>query len=147
MIVKEGWTVEGKAKYCYVYKEDGEIFLSYKVCRWYCVLKWRQELGYLYDIQHVFTKDVFPFRQKGVRYEFMPQFKVWYRKGEAPQYQVYTIWSEWYRKAFQKNILTKFKLTDIRFLDATEMKTTINNMKTMIDYNSLIEVKLLKDVI
>lgn len=147
MIVKEGWTVEGKRKKVYVYKPDGEFFLSYKMFRWYCVLKWRQKIGYLYDVKHIFTKDVFPFRQKEVNYEFMPQFKIWYRKGEAPQYQVYTKYSEWYRKTFQRSIMPKYKLVNIRFLDELEINKIIKNMKPMLDYELLMEYTLLKDVI
>lgn len=147
MISKQGFEYAKRTKYVYVYKEDGNFFTHYKLCRWYCILKWRQEIGYIYDVKNIFLKEIFPFRHKEKEYEFLPQFKIWYREGETPEYQVYTKYSEWYRNAFNKSFLPKYNYMNIRFLDEIEMKKIIGDMKTTLDFKGLIDVKLLKEVL
>lgn len=147
MITKEGFEYTKRTKYVYVYKQDGNFFTHYKLCRWYCILKWRQEIGYIHNVENIFLKERFPFRHKNKSYEFLPQFKIWYQKDGIPEYLVYTVFSEWYREAYRKSFLPKYNYMNIRFLDELEMKKNIKDMKTTLDFQQLIEVKLLKDVL
>lgn len=147
MIAKKGFYYGKSTKFAYVYKKDGSFFTHYKLCKWYCVLKWRQEIGYIHEVKNIFLEERFPFFHNEIKYEFLPQFKIWYRENETPEFQVYTKYSEWYRKTYQKSFQPNYSYMNIRFLDEVEIKKITDYMKTTLNYKELIEVKEMKDVI
>lgn len=145
MIVKPGFEYTKRTKYVHVYKKDNEFFTHSKLCKWYAILKWRESIGYIKNVKNVFLKDRFPFRYKNKRYEFLPQFKIQY-PNETYEYQVYTIVSIWYWRVFKKAFVPKYEYLDIRFLDEKEIRVEIKDMKSILNYNELIETRLLKEM-